>query len=123
MITPNPVQKNCLFCKIIRREIPAEFIRESADSVVIRDISPQAPFHFLILPKRHARDLADFMTEKSAPSELSDLFSQAVLLAKERGFDLTGHRLVLNTGEEGGQTVHHLHIHFLSGRMMGWPPG
>jgi histidine triad (HIT) family protein len=113
----------CLFCKIVRGEIPAPRIRESEHSLIIADIAPQAPMHFLALPKRHAENLDAFMKEREGPSELADLFSQTLLLTEEKGLAQKGYRLVINTGEEGGQTVDHLHVHLLSGRQMGWPPG
>jgi histidine triad (HIT) family protein len=113
----------CLFCRIVNNEIPASRIRESEHSLIIADIAPQAPAHFLVLPKRHAKDLAAFMKGENASSELADLFTQTIHLTEEKGLEPEGYRLVVNTGEDGGQTVAHLHIHLLAGRRMGWPPG
>lgn len=123
METKPTVESSCLFCKIVQGEIPAARIRESEHTLIIADIVPQAPVHFLILPKRHAANLSEFMKGPNAAPELDNLFSQALLLVEEKNLSRKGYRLVVNTGEEGGQTVPHLHVHLLAGRLMGWPPG
>jgi len=113
----------CLFCQIVEGAIPAGRLRESRDSLVIADLSPQAPHHYLLIPKRHAADIGQFMKGERAAEELADLLAQGLALAGEKGFAERGYRLVANTGPDGGQTVGHLHIHLLAGREMGWPPG
>ena len=115
-------EPSCIFCRILRGEIPSTLLRKSERSVIIADISPQAPFHALVLPRRHAADLGAFMKD-AAPGEIDDLFAQALTLIEERGFGRKGYRIVINTGEDGGQTVGHLHLHLLAGRNLGWPPG
>ncbi len=110
---------DCLFCKIVHREIPATIVHEDDLCLAIEDISPQAPTHTLIIPKQH---LADQRGLAEAPVELmGHLYGVANELAKIKG--LTGFRTVVNTGAEAGQTVFHLHLHLLGGRPMGWPPG
>lgn len=114
---------DCLFCRILRGEIPATVLGRSDRTLVIADINPQAPLHALVIPRRHAEDIGAFMAGKNAEAEFADLVAQALALAKEKQIDRTGYRLVVNTGSDGGQTVGHLHIHLLAGRPMGWPPG
>jgi histidine triad (HIT) family protein len=113
----------CLFCRILRGEIPATVLGRSERSLIIADIAPQAPLHALVIPARHAADIGEFIEESDADAELADLFALALAFAKEKNIDRTGHRLVINTGSDGGQTVGHLHLHLLAGRPMGWPPG
>ena len=115
--------ENCLFCRIVRGEIPAGRLRESPDSLAIADISPQAPHHCLLIPKRHAADIGEFMKGPRAAEEMADLLAVGMGLVAEKGLSERGYRLVVNTGREGGQTVPHLHIHLSAGREMGWPPG
>jgi len=111
-------EANCIFCKIVAGEIPAKLIAEDEHSVAFRDINAQAPTHVLVIPRRHAKNIL----EVDDPKLLGHLFSQAGAIAKQEGLD-GGFRLVVNTGDDGGQTVHHLHIHILGGRAMSWPPG
>lgn len=108
-----------LFLKIIEREIPADIVYEDAHVVAFKDINPQAPVHVLIVPREPISGLA------SVP-ESGDhlhLLNAAQKIAKEYGLDATGYRLVINQGEDAGQTVPHLHAHLLGGRKFGWPPG
>lgn len=111
--------KDCLFCKIVRGEIPAERVAENSDCLAFRDIQPQAPVHVLVIPKQHYGSL----------NEVSDaeVVGAMSLLAKEvaasEGLDGNGYRVVINTGGDGGQSVDHLHLHVLGGRQMVWPPG
>lgn len=114
---------SCLFCRIVKGEIPAGRIRESGDSLAIADIAPQAPHHYLLIPKRHATDIGEFMKGPRAAAEMADLLNLGLELALTEHLPERGYRLVVNTGQEGGQTVPHLHIHLLAGREMGWPPG
>ena len=108
----------CLFCKIIGKEIPSAIVKESDNFVAIRDISPQAPTHILVLPKNHLTDI----TQADNAQELGKYFQAATEIAKEENLT-NGFRLVVNTGAQSGQTVFHLHIHILGGREMLWPPG
>jgi histidine triad (HIT) family protein len=112
--------ESCLFCKIIAGEIPAKRVYEDEQCLAFPDIHPQAPVHLLVIPKQHLPSHAHAMAEHT------DLVGHLVAAAGElaRSQDLAnGYRLVVNTGDDGGQTVHHLHIHLLGGRRMGWPPG
>ncbi len=123
MTAKSPPPADCLFCRILRGEIPATPLWQSEKTLIIADIAPQAPFHALVIPRLHAADIGEFMKEKGGPSELSDLFASALALIEDRRIDRKGYRLVINTGREGGQTVGHLHLHLLAGRPLGWPPG
>ncbi|MGV3708701.1 MAG: histidine triad nucleotide-binding protein [Gemmatimonas sp.] len=110
---------NCLFCKIVAGEIPSPRLAESDHAIAIRDISPQAPFHALVLPKAHVDSLAG-VTDAAV---IGDVMLLAAKVARDAGMAESGYRVVLNTGADGGQTVHHLHAHVLGQRRMGWPPG
>ena len=112
---------DCLFCKIIAREIPAGILYEDERLVVIQDINPQAPLHALILPRRHVATLNELT---AADDQLvGEMVRRAALLARERGFHERGYRTVLNCNREAGQTVFHIHLHLLAGRSQSWPPG
>jgi histidine triad (HIT) family protein len=109
-----------IFKKIIDRQIPADILFEDTECLAFRDIQPQAPTHLLVIPKREISSLA-----ASAPSDaalLGHLLRVAAELAVKLGLD-NGYRVVINTGADGGQSVHHLHLHLLGGRPMNWPPG
>ena len=112
---------DCLFCRIARGEIPADLVHEGERLIAFRDISPQAPFHVLVIPREHIQSLGDAEVGHGA------LLGEALLLAAEiaarEGVAEEGYRTVVNTGKDGGQTVHHLHVHILGGRSLGWPPG
>ncbi len=110
---------SCLFCRIIAREIPAKLVAESEDALAFHDIAPQAPVHVLVIPKAHSASLAE-TPDGQALAAVSEL---AKRVARELGVEASGYRLVVNTGADGGQTVHHLHAHLLAGRAMAWPPG
>ncbi len=110
----------CIFCKIINREIPADVIAESETALAFRDINPQAPVHFLVIPKKHIASALDLEQHKTVLNELSELAVQA---ARLEGIDNSGFRWIINTGKEGGQDVDHLHMHVLGGRRLTWPPG
>lgn len=105
---------DCIFCKIAAKEIPSEIVRETEDFVVIKDASPQAPVHLLVIPKAH---YANFI-ECSDSGLLGDMVAIAGKAAREAGVVESGFRLVVNTNEEGGQTVFHLHMHILGGRVL-----
>lgn len=114
----NPSSPSCLFCKIVRREIPAKTLFEDEDTLAFHDIHGKAPTHVLVIPKAHHENLL------TTPDELSAALLRSVKrAAKETGVDQSGFRLVANTGQDGGQSVFHLHFHVLGGRPLGWPPG
>lgn len=110
---------DCLFCKIINKEIPAEILYENDSVIAFKDVSPQAPTHFLVIPKQHIATLND-TTNKTLIGELT---TTATKIAKEMGFADKGYRVVMNCNEDGGQTVYHIHLHCLAGRQLTWPPG
>ena len=112
---------DCLFCKIAHGEIPASIVFESTEIMAFGDINPQAPTHLLVIPKTHISTLNDTDTEHEYL--LGKMVLSATNLAKSLGFDETGYRLVFNVNSDGGQTVHHIHLHILAGRKMTWPPG
>ena len=113
---------NCIFCKIARGEIPSQIVYEDASVVAFKDLSPQAPVHVLIVPKKHIQSIAHFQAEDKELA--AHIFVDVVpKLAAQLGVTDGGFRVVLNTGDDGGQTVHHLHVHLLGGRKMTWPPG
>ncbi|MGH3386444.1 MAG: HIT domain-containing protein [Nocardioidaceae bacterium] len=107
---------DCLFCKIVAGEIPAEVVSETETTVAFRDVNPQAPTHLLVVPKEHLVDAAEVAA--ADPGLLATLVAEAASVAASDGY-----RLVFNTGSEGGQVVFHAHLHVLSGRQMTWPPG
>lgn len=110
---------NCLFCKIVNKEIPAKIVYETNDIIAFNDISPQAPVHILIIPKQHIESPEHINEENSLIA--GKIISAASSVAKDLNLD--GYRLVFNCRETAGQTVFHLHCHLLSGRAMNWPPG
>ncbi len=109
---------DCLFCKIAGSEIPASKVYEDELVLAFNDIDPQAPTHVLIIPKAHFADIMEATEEYTAA-----MYAAARSIAREKGLDRSGFRLVINTGSDGGQTVPHLHMHLLGGRSLGWPPG
>jgi len=112
---------NCIFCKIIAGEIPSKKIYEDNEMLGFLDINPAAPVHFLVIPKKHINNIMEMEAQDTAL--LGRMFYKAQELAKQQGCEEKGGRFVINTKTEGGQTVDHLHIHFLGGRALGWPPG
>lgn len=112
---------NCIFCKIIKGEIPSEKIYEDDLVLSFKDISPEAPKHVLIIPKKHIVSLNNIQQEDA--KIIGHIFMVAKEIVKKLGIDETGYRIVSNCGEEGGQTVGHIHFHLLGGRMLQWPPG
>ena len=107
---------DCLFCKIVAGEVPAQVVAETDRTVAFRDITPQAPTHVLVVPRDHHRDAA--ACADADPALLGDVMAAAVAVARAEGLD-GGYRLLTNTGDDGGQTVHHLHVHVLGGRPLG----
>lgn len=110
---------DCLFCRIASGEIPAAFVAENDDAVAFRDISPQAPLHVLVIPRRHVDSLA----AADDGALLGRLLVMAADIARSEGVSESGYRVVINTHFDGGQSVAHLHLHVLGGRQMIWPPG
>jgi histidine triad (HIT) family protein len=112
---------DCLFCKIAAGEIPCTKIYEDEVMLAFKDINPMAPEHFLLIPKQHIKSLFE-MKEDDMPL-IGRMLFKAQELAKQQGCEEGGGRFVINAKADGGQTVDHLHIHFLGGRALGWPPG
>lgn len=111
---------DCFFCKIAAGEVASDIVYEDDDILAFNDIAPQAPVHLLVIPKKHIDSSAAITPENSAL--VARAYEVIAHLARERGLD-KGFRVVTNTGEEGGQSVGHLHFHVLAGRQMAWPPG
>ena len=109
----------CLFCRIIRREIPARIVHETDDVLAFADINPQAPLHVLVIPKAHVPSL----NEATDAATIGRLSLEAARIAREQGYAERGYRTVINTNADAGQTVFHVHLHLLAGRALGWPPG
>ena len=110
-----------IFSKIIRREISADIVYENDDVLAFRDLNPQAPVHVLFIPKQPLATLNDATAGDA--ELLGKLLLATAAYAKQEGFAEEGYRTVINTNEDGGQTVYHLHVHLLAGRRMHWPPG
>jgi histidine triad (HIT) family protein len=110
---------SCLFCRIATGAVPVTFVAENEHAVAFRDIAPKAPVHVLVIPRRHVASLA----EATDPVELGHVATLAASVARQEGLAESGYRVVTNIGEDGGQSVPHLHLHVLGGRAMGWPPG
>ena len=109
----------CPFCRIVQGRGKADIVYSDKDVVVIRDIHPKAPVHLLVIPKRHVGSADDI----EDPSIWSTVMDAAVKVARELDLREGGYRLVVNCGAGAGQTVNHLHVHLLAGRVFGWPPG
>ncbi len=112
--------KDCLFCKIIKGDIPSDLVYEDDDLVVFKDIAPQAPVHLLIVPKDHIESANDINSDNS--HLIGKIYERASRLAEELNL-VKGYRIVNNCGQDGGQTVSHIHFHLLAGRQLLWPPG
>lgn len=112
---------DCLFCKILNGDIPADIVYESDTAIAFRDINPQAPMHVLIIPREHISTINDIEPEKQ--QLVGSLFSAAKEIAVNEGVQEDGYRVVMNCNEGAGQTVFHIHLHLLGGRHMNWPPG
>ena len=110
---------DCLFCRIVKGDIPATIVAKSDKAIAFRDINPQAPTHVLVIPLEHVQSLAH--SEDAAM--LGDLMAFAAEVARTEAISEGGYRVVANIGQNGGQTVDHLHLHVLGGRRMHWPPG
>jgi len=112
---------DCLFCKIVAKQIPAKLAYEDDEMVAIHDINPQAPLHILLIPQKHISRITDIA--ESDLDLLGHLIFRAKRIVEEKKMAEPGFRLVFNSGADGGQTVFHIHLHLLAGRHMGWPPG
>jgi len=109
----------CLFCRIVRREIPATLVHESDECIAFRDIDPKAPVHVLVSPREHVSSLND----ANDPALVGRLALVAADIARREGIAESGYRAVINTNRDAGQTVFHIHLHLLGGRALSWPPG
>ena len=112
---------DCIFCKIVGREIPAQLVHEDDSLIAFKDLNPQAPLHALIVPRRHVATLNDLTPADDAL--VGSMFRVAARLAKEHGYADRGYRTVFNCNREAGQSVFHVHLHLLAGRGLTWPPG
>jgi histidine triad (HIT) family protein len=112
---------DCLFCKIIDRQIPASIVYEDDRVLAFNDINPQGPTHVLVVPKRHIASLNE-LTEGD-DQIVGEVVRRAAAIAKDRGVSAAGFRTVFNTNREAGQTVFHIHLHLIGGRSLAWPPG
>lgn len=113
--------QDCLFCRIVGGEIPAEVVHESETTMAFRDITPQAPTHVLIIPRRHISTINDLTADDK--ELVGSLYLAAKEIAEQEGLADDGYRVVMNCGEEAGQSVFHIHLHLLGGRLLNWPPG
>ncbi len=111
----------CLFCNVVEKKIPSDIVYEDEHAIAFRDIRPVAPTHVLVVPRKHVAAVRDLGAADAA------LIGQVMLAARnvaaKLGVDKGGYRLVLNDGDDAGQSVHHIHVHVLGGRQMSWPPG
>ncbi len=112
---------DCLFCRIVAGEIPADVVHRTEDLLAFRDISPQAPVHILVIPTEHITSLEVALDDHR--DVLGEMMLAARDIARTEGVAEAGYRTVMNTGDDGGQTVRHVHLHLLGGRALKWPPG
>lgn len=112
--------ENCIFCKILKGEIPSEKVYEDEKVYAFKDINPEAPVHVLIIPKKHISS-ANELTEENK-EVIGDVYYAAQKIAKELGIADKGYRIINNCGEDGGQTVFHIHFHLMGGKQLNWPP-
>jgi histidine triad (HIT) family protein len=112
---------DCLFCKIIAGQIPGRFVYEDHELVAIRDLNPQAPLHALIIPRRHIATLNDLGPHDDVL--VGAMQRAAAAIAREHGYSDPGYRTVFNCNRDAGQTILHIHLHLLAGRVLTWPPG
>ena len=111
---------DCLFCKIVAKEIDSDLVHEGDEVVAFRDINPAAPVHILVIPRRHIASASELGPDEGPL--IGEIFEVISSLAEKEGLG-GGHRVVTNVGGDAGQTVHHLHFHLLGGRSLSWPPG
>ena len=112
---------DCIFCKIIKGEIPSDKVYESDNVLAFKDINPMAPVHVLIIPKEHIASLNEINAENA--NLIAEVYAAAAEIAKQLGVAESGYRVVTNCGQAAGQTVNHIHFHLLGGRDLAWPPG
>lgn len=115
------MKMNCLFCRIVEKKIPSKVVYEDGRVFAFEDINPQAPIHILVVPKRHISTMLEIAREDN--ELVGHLFQIANKIAQDRGVAERGFRLVMNCNPEAGQTIYHIHLHLLAGRIMRWPPG
>jgi histidine triad (HIT) family protein len=115
------MSEDCLFCKILAGEIPADIVYESESAIAFRDINPQAPTHVLVIPRKHIATINDL--DEADCSLVGDLYLAAQQIAAQEGVAESGYRAVMNCNEGAGQSVFHIHLHVLGGRALTWPPG
>jgi histidine triad (HIT) family protein len=113
--------ENCIFCRIVDGDIQAEVVREDKDTIAFRDLDPRAPVHVLVIPKRHIASVNEVTAEDR--DIMGALFVAARAVAEREQIAERGYRVVMNTGNDAGQSVNHAHLHVLGGRPMTWPPG
>ena len=111
---------SCLFCGIVAGEVPATVVHETERTLAFRDLHPGAPTHVLVVPRDHYANAAELAV--ADPAYMGEVIAAATAVAAQEGLT-GGYRLVTNTGDDAGQSVHHLHVHVLGGRSLGWPPG
>ena len=112
---------DCLFCKMVSGEITPDTIYEDDDVLAFRDINPQTPVHALVIPKQHVSTINDLDADSAVL--VGKMMMAAARIAQQEGFAEQGYRTIMNCNAHGGQTVFHIHLHLLGGRVMGWPPG
>jgi histidine triad (HIT) family protein len=115
------MSENCLFCKILKKEIPSKAVYEDNKVYAFEDISPQAPVHVLVIPKKHIKSINE--VTKADSETITAMFEAVKKIAKDKGVAETGYRAVFNVNRDAGMAVDHLHLHMLGGRAMTWPPG
>ncbi|MDJ0907297.1 MAG: histidine triad nucleotide-binding protein [Woeseiaceae bacterium] len=115
------MSEDCLFCKIVDGDVPADIVYESDSALAFRDISPQAPTHVLVIPRKHISTINDL--DEFDRQLVGDLFMAAKQIAAQEGIDESGYRAVMNCNKGAGQSVFHIHLHVLGGRGLSWPPG
>lgn len=120
-ISYNALTMSCLFCKIVANEIPSSRVYEDEQVVVFKDIDPKAPIHYLVIPRSHIPTINDLTSEDT--ELVGHMVQTAKKIAIQQGFADNGYRLVFNVNDDGGQLIHHIHLHILGGRAMHWPPG
>ena len=114
-------EPECIFCRIIRKEIPGDVVYEDEDILAFNDINPQAPVHVLVITKDHISGINELQdTDKDVICHLMSVIRK---IAQEKKIDKSGYRVVINTGKDAGQAVQHIHFHLLGGKPFGWPPG
>jgi len=114
-------EQSCLFCRIVAGEIPAKEVYSDETSIAFRDLNPKAPVHVLIVPRNHISSISEITSDDE--QKIGHLFRVAGIIAQAEGISETGYRTVINTGENAGQSVFHIHVHLLGGRGLAWPPG